>query len=107
MPEWTDGVSVILPVANAAARLPAFFQALARCEVLEVLLCDLGSTDATVAVGRDAGAHVFRTSGDPAEAVNNAAENTRGTAIWFLSPACRPPLYVGHDIQDALASREI
>ena len=106
MPEYyEDAVSVLLLATNAARELPAFFRHLRVCDVLEVLLCDQGSTDATVAVARDQGAGVFRSRERIADAVNNAARHARGEHCWLLAPSCRPPLHAGHHIAAILRTQ--
>ena len=107
MPEAIEGVSVIVPACNAAAILTAFFANLRQCEVLEVFLCDLGSQDATVAIGRDAGAHILRGCSDFAGAANAAARQARGNVLWLLSPHCRPPPYIANDLTALFAEESV
>ncbi len=86
-----DGVSIILPVRNAAALLPACFTALSRAEALEVVVCDFDSSDDTTAVARTAGANVLRAAGETqARVVNAAVGLTRGAVLWFLAAVNRP-----------------
>ncbi len=106
-PLWVEGVSAIIPVRNQAALLPQCFRCLAECEVLEVIVCDLGSTDNSCAVAHDAGAHVFRGDSTIAAAINHAAQNARGSALWMLSPICMPPRYSGPHIVDLLMDPKI
>jgi glycosyltransferase involved in cell wall biosynthesis len=62
----TDGTlrfSLLLPVRNEAARLPAVLASIRRQryprDAVELLVADGGSTDETVAIARDFGARVF------------------------------------------------
>ncbi len=107
MTAWAEGVSLILPVQNAEAILPAFFQSLHHCDVLEVLVCDQGSTDMTAAVAREHGAHVFRTGQDLGEVINNAVGHARGTCLWFLPPTAHPPDLAAAYIVGVLEESEI
>lgn len=91
MPIWTEGVSVIIPTLNATEALAGLLTHLRGCEVLEVVVCDFGSLDDTVATARTYGANIVRGQNDPAGQVNAAIKNLRGTALWFLSPNARPP----------------
>lgn len=105
MPVWTEGVSVVIPARDAEKSLPGLFRDLRGCEVLEVLLCDAGSSDGTLALARDHGANVFRASGELWDALNRAARNARGTALWFVPPeAALPPLAAAY-ILEALAEK--
>ncbi len=106
-PLWIEGVSAIVPVANDAQQLSRFLTHLTRCAVLEVLVCDMGSTDETCAIARGSGAHVFRTAGSLSDAFNKAAFHARGSALWFLSPAVQPPRQAGYRVLDALAVPDV
>jgi glycosyltransferase involved in cell wall biosynthesis len=101
-----EGVSAVIIMENAADILPEFFRNLRGCEVFEVLACDCGSTDASVAIARDNGANLFR-AGDLAESVNSATDHARGSALWFLSPYCFPPEFGGNFILDALEMENV
>lgn len=91
MSNWRRGLSAIVLTHNDAGCLPRFFETLRQAEVMEVLVCDNGSRDETVALARNSGAHVYRDEGPMAPLVNQAIDMARGTAVWFLSPRCLPP----------------
>jgi len=106
-PIWIEGVSVVLPVLDHAQQLPRFFENLRACEVLEVLVCDCGSQDGSGAVARDHGAHIFRAASGLGDALNNATAVARGSALWFLAPACLPPTLAAPYILDTLMTPEV
>ena len=78
-------ISVVIPCLNEAAALPALLRALAReSEAHEVIVSDGGSTDATLAVARAAGARVIAApSGRGAQLAAGTAAAT-GEVLWFL-----------------------
>ncbi|MBN2712892.1 MAG: glycosyltransferase [Planctomycetes bacterium] len=107
MNNWTEGVSLLVPVKNAEKQLEDFFKSLKRSEVLEVILCDCGSTDQTVAIGRNNGANIIRGDSSPRDIINKAVCHARGTALWFLTPSARPPVYAGSYIIGALEEPKV
>lgn len=107
MREWAEGVSVIVPVKNAAALLPAFLDNLLASNVLEVLLCDLGSSDDTVAIAATRGVSVIRGSGTESFAVSEAIKRARGSIFWFLSARSRPVADSANHIVNALDQQDV
>lgn len=84
------GISVIMPVYNGCGfiehSLPPLMRMLAAGEVLEVLVVDDGSSDASVATATELGARVLPSGGrlGAGGARNVAAEVARGELLWFV-----------------------
>ncbi len=83
-------ISVIMPVYNGAAVLPASLPPLqdmrARGEIGEILLVDDGSTDATPALARSFGVEVLSSGGrcGPGGARNVGVARAAGDVAWFV-----------------------
>ncbi len=90
--------SIIVPARNAAATLPALFDALAALEIpagvaVEVVLADDGSTDGTAELARrhPLGARVIPSEGrGPAAARNAAVACCVGEILAFTDADCAP-----------------
>lgn len=86
--------SVVIPARDAAGPLRDCLQALLgerRAEVLEVIVVDDGSCDATAQLARAAGARVLRLDGrGPAAARNAGARAAEGEALLFFDADCVP-----------------
>ncbi|MEM6535388.1 MAG: TIGR04283 family arsenosugar biosynthesis glycosyltransferase [Pseudomonadota bacterium] len=80
-------VSIIIPALNEAETLPATLASLARLDPApaEIVLVDGGSTDATAALAREAGARVVAVA-PPGRArqMNAGAAEARGDVFCFL-----------------------
>jgi len=107
MREWVEGVSVIIPVKNAGKLLPAFLDNLMTCAAMEVILCDLGSSDDTVAIAATRGVSIVRGVGTESQAVSEAVKRARGSAFWFLSVRSFPVENAALQILSALDQRGI
>ena len=89
-------VSVVIPTLNGAATLPALLAGLRRAAqrvTLEIVAIDSGSTDATVALLRGAGATVLDLGGaryGHATARNRAIAASRGDVIVLLTQDVEP-----------------
>jgi cellulose synthase/poly-beta-1,6-N-acetylglucosamine synthase-like glycosyltransferase len=88
-------VTVIVPAYNAAATLPETLSALAAQTfdkaLLEVIVVDDGSTDATAAVAAAHGARVIRQENrGPAAARNAGATAATGDILVFTDADCTP-----------------
>lgn len=78
-------ISVVVPCLNEAEALPALLRALAReNEAHEVIVADGGSTDATLAVARAAGAHVALSPRGRGAQLSAGAATAKGEVLWFL-----------------------
>ena len=84
------GISVIMPVYNGCGfiehSLPPLMRMLAAGEVLEVIVVDDGSSDASVATATELGARVLPSGGrlGAGGARNVAAEVAKGELLWFV-----------------------
>ncbi|RZK51096.1 MAG: glycosyltransferase, partial [Hymenobacter sp.] len=102
-----DSVSIILPTYNEAASigdLLRYLQATAGEPAPELLVVDGGSTDATVAQARQAGATVLRSprKGRAAQ-LNYGAQQAQGTILYFLHADSYPPPGFLADLRQAVA----
>ena len=79
-------LSVIIAALNEAASLPTLLQQLRaqRGVRLEVIVCDGGSSDATVATAEACGVRVARTTRGRARQMNAGAAVAQGTYLLFL-----------------------
>jgi len=88
----TPFFSVVIPVRDGAAFLPACLQALraSTCADWELWVVDDGSLDDSAQIARAAGASVLATSGGrgPAAARNFGARHARGDYLFFLDADC-------------------
>ena len=88
-------ISIVIRAMNEAEHLPALFDGIARqtCQPDEVILVDSGSTDASVAIARRAGARVIMIK--PAEftfgrALNIGCATAAGDVLVFASAHIYP-----------------
>jgi GT2 family glycosyltransferase len=85
-----SGISVIVPVYNGEAfitsSIPPLMAMVERSEVLEVIVVDDGSTDASVVIAQRLGARVISSGGrmGPGGARNQAANLASGDLLWFV-----------------------
>ncbi len=83
-------ISVIMPVYNGAATLRQSLAPLAVMqrdgEIVELIVVDDGSTDASRAIAEEFGARVLPSGGrlGPGGARNVAATHARGDVLWFV-----------------------
>lgn len=89
-------VSVIVPTLNGAGTLSALLAGIARAagrHAVEIVAVDSGSSDATTALLRDAGAVVVDLGGAPfghASARNRGAAQARGDVLVFVTQDVEP-----------------
>ncbi|MFO1430482.1 MAG: TIGR04283 family arsenosugar biosynthesis glycosyltransferase [Candidatus Competibacteraceae bacterium] len=100
-----DLISVIVPVLNEAAALPACLQALQplRRQACELLVVDGGSTDTSVTIARRLADRVLETPAGRAVQMNTGARVARGDILWFLHGDSLPPPDAAASIRTALA----
>lgn len=85
-----SGISVVMPVFNGVGfiqhSLPALIAMQQRGEVLEVIVVDDGSTDATIELAQQLGAKIMHSGGrlGPGGARNVAAHEAAGDVLWFV-----------------------
>ena len=83
-------ISVVIATLNDETRLaralepliPAAISGLVR----EVIVCDGGSTDATLAVADDAGARILESGADRTARIRAGCESAKGTWLLLLDP---------------------
>jgi rSAM/selenodomain-associated transferase 2 len=83
-------LSVIIPVLNAAATLPATLAALLPAGLREIVVVDGGSVDATAAIAAAAGARVLTAGRGRGTQLAAGAAAARGRWLLFLHADCRP-----------------
>lgn len=86
-------LSILIPALNEAGNLTALLPALQalRAEGCEIVLCDGGSTDGTVAAAAPWVDHVVRSGRGRALQMNAAARQASGDVLVFLHADTRPP----------------
>lgn len=106
-------ISVVVPVVNEQARVGACVTALragqaaardtGRAQVVEIVVVDGGSDDATVEVARAAGAHVVASPvASRAAQMNLGARETTGEVLYFVHGDALVPSTYADDIAAAL-----
>ena len=85
-------LSIIIPCLNEESRLGPTLQALkqqsASPEVLEVLVIDGGSSDATIAIAREAGVRVIQSNRGLGRQRNTGAMHASAEWIAFMDADC-------------------
>lgn len=94
-------VSVIIPTLNEAPNIGPLLRFIrqqgGRC-VHEILVCDAGSTDATVQQANELGATVISCSKGRSIQMNAGAAAATGDILYFLHADSMPPPHFTHDI---------
>ena len=103
------GLSVVVPMLNEQAALPALIARLALLDPapLEVVAVDGGSEDASVALAEAAGWRVIRTPRGRGRQVNAGVETARSEQVVVLHADTMPPLDMGAVIAATLADPRI
>jgi rSAM/selenodomain-associated transferase 2 len=101
-------ISVIIPVYNEGSLIARLVGRLQQCggELLaEIIVCDGGSTDDTVAQATAAGAKVIIASKKSrAIQMNGAAAEANGDVLYFVHADTQPPANFATDIAAAVAA---
>jgi rSAM/selenodomain-associated transferase 2 len=101
-------ISVIIPVYNEAlliADLVRWLRQHGGDLVKEIIVCDGGSTDDTVAAATAAGANVLiAPKKGRAVQMNEAAAAATGDVLYFVHADTRPPVHYAQDIAAAVAA---
>ncbi|MEH6680404.1 MAG: TIGR04283 family arsenosugar biosynthesis glycosyltransferase [Sediminicola sp.] len=99
-------ISIIIPVLNEGERLGRLLGHLransSPKNIREILVVDGGSTDGSVAVAREHGAHVLLSAKGRAIQMNLGAKNAKGTVLYFLHADTYPPANFDHHIHQAV-----
>ncbi len=104
-PAMTVQLSIVMPVLNEAANLPATFQALAAYTArgTQLIVADGGSTDGTVALAQRAGATVVPAPRGRALQMNAGAQQASGEVLLFLHADTSLPADADQLMAEALA----
>lgn len=104
-PAMTVKLSIVMPVLNEAANLPASLQALAAYTAhgAQLIVVDGGSTDGTVALAQRAGATVVPAPRGRALQMNAGAQQALGEILLFLHADTLLPADADQLIAQALA----
>lgn len=91
----THTLSVVVPALNEEARIGALIETLRLMpRVSEIIVCDGGSHDRTVAIAREMGAVVVQMARkqerNRGAQMNLGAQASRGSVLWFLHADVRP-----------------
>ena len=83
-------ISVVIPTVNSERLLPRCFDSLitaaVRGVVRDVIVCDAGSTDATLAIADAAGAHIVHARKGRGEQLAQGAAAAKSDWLLFLHP---------------------
>lgn len=98
-------ISIVIPVLNEAAQLPAILAELAslRARDVEIIVVDGGSKDASVGIAMLAGVKLLRTRAGRARQMNVGAAAARGEWLLFLHADTRLPRDAIERVTTALA----
>lgn len=101
-------ISIVIPVLNEAAVLPACLLALQplRRQDGELIVVDGGSTDATVTIAKPLADRVLTTQKGRAVQMNAGARAACGDILWFLHGDSLPPPNAAVLIRSALAGSD-
>ncbi|NNE02299.1 MAG: glycosyltransferase family 2 protein [Eudoraea sp.] len=103
-------VSIVIPVFNEEEIIGSLLQHLqqeaAHKEVMEVLVIDGGSTDATVKIAEANGAIVVHSEKGKAKQMNLGAMLAKGTILYFLHADTFPPKHFDTAIKTAVEKDE-
>ena len=97
-------LSVIVPTLNEEARLPKLLKRLKQASPYEIIIADGGSSDRTVEIAEQAGAHVIHAPKGRASQMNLAAAMASGEFLLFLHADTMPPPDYPRVIQRVLQS---
>jgi rSAM/selenodomain-associated transferase 2 len=104
----TKGISVIIPTYNEARALGATLDVLANMAgILEVIVVDGGSVDATVPIARTRGVRTVYANRGRGIQLHVGAEAACGDIFWFVHADTHPPAETPRQIQSALARPNI
>ncbi len=100
-------ISIIVPVLNEAARLPAFLTDLQSLAIgCELIVVDGGSDDATLAIAQSLGASVVTSAKGRAAQMNAGAAMAHGEHLLFLHADTQLPANFAGVIEAACANSQ-
>jgi rSAM/selenodomain-associated transferase 2 len=101
-------ISLIIPAVNEARALGATLDVLlAMPGLLEIIVVDGGSLDATVAIARAHGVRQVSANRGRGIQMHAGAQCARGDIFWFLHADTHPPADAARRIQDSLARSNV
>ncbi len=101
-------ISVVIPTRNEAAELPETLRrALSLPEVLEIIVVDSGSTDATCDLARNAGCIVLQSEPSRGGQLRKGSQNARGDIILLLHADTWLPPGAGRAVVDSLRNPRV
>lgn len=96
MPDRVPRLSVIIPALDEAERLPETLESIGRSPLVETIVVDGGSTDATSSIAEAFGATVIQSAPGRAKQMNAGAAAARGDILLFLHADTHLPFaYLG------------
>lgn len=99
-------ISIIIPAYNEAENIGILLNYLKSNNdknLLEIIVSDSGSTDATAAIAGSAGAKVvFSPQKGRAAQMNHGASLAKGDVLYFVHADTKPPVTYLYDIKEAL-----
>ncbi len=108
MNEETVKISCIIPTLNEEAHVGRLVRWLRQCslsELVEVIVVDGKSTDATIYEAREAGAEVFTTEiRSRAHQMNLGAKVAKGDILYFVHADAMPPKCCFEEVLNAVES---
>jgi rSAM/selenodomain-associated transferase 2 len=100
----TPAVSVIIPTLNEEAWIAGSIRSASAAGAAEVLVCDGGSSDGTVAIAEREGARVIRCEQKRSRQLNLGASESRHPALLFLHADTLLPATAASAVETALNS---
>ena len=102
-------VSLLVPVLDEERALPVLVDALARLDPppREILLVDGGSSDASVAIAKEAGWRILECEKGRALQINRGVEQAEGELVCVVHADTLPPGDMVRIIEDTLADRKV
>ena len=107
-PEELQTLTIIIPTLNEAASLRAMLDAVRQVRgLVELLVVDGGSNDATEEVARECGVRVLSAERGRGAQMHAGACRARGGVLWFLHADTLPPPDAAEKILEALQDRAV
>jgi rSAM/selenodomain-associated transferase 2 len=98
-------ISVVIPTLNEAAEIAeTILSVLSQPGVVEVIVVDGGSTDATVWIAEDSGARVIHSKRGRGRQMHAGALAADGEVLWFVHADTRPGPDTARQLLDALSA---
>src|SRR5262249_28637111 len=99
----TPRISIIVPTFNEARALAATLDVLAALPgVLEIIVVDGGSLDATVRIARANGVYPLYSARGRGRQMHAGARAARGDILWFVHADAHPPADAPGQIEQAI-----